>query len=282
MPLVSIRETLKRAQAEGFGVPLFDVFEMHSAVGVVQALEAKRAPGIVAFPSPWVENPLAAANAAAVRQLAADASVPVSLMLDHGASFEACIKALELGFTDIMYDGSSLPVEQNIANSKLIVRAAHALGVPVEAEVGHVGMGSDYESVESARGSFTDPAVAKRFVEETGVDYLAVAFGSAHGLYKGTPSLALDLLAEIRGQVDVPLVMHGGTGLSTEQFQGAIAHGIAKINIGTDLVMTATERLIAAGKGERAVFFGMTAAITAAYRERCEVYLDIFGTTGKA
>lgn len=282
MPLVSIQASLQRAQAEGYGIPLFDVFEFHSIVGAIQALESKRAPGIVALPGRWVEGPHAKVHAATVRALAEAATVPISLMLDHGGSVEACVKALALGFTDVMYDGSSLPVEQNIANTKMVVRTAHAVGVPVEAEIGHVGMGADYESVESARASFTDPATAKRFVEETGVDYLAVAFGSAHGLYKGEPQLDLDLLACIRQQVDVPLVMHGGTGLSEKQFRDAIATGIVKVNIGTDLMLTAARRMGEVANGAKPSYFAYTTAISKAYQERCAYYLDVFGASGKA
>ena len=203
-------------------------------------------------------------------------------MLDHGRSVETYLKALALGFTDVMYDGSSLPVDENTANTLRVVRAAHEAGVPVEAEIGHVGSGVDYETIESARAGFTDPATARRFVEQTGVDYLAVAFGSAHGLYKGDPQLDLALLADIRGQVDVPLVMHGGTGLSEEQFRGAIAAGVAKINIGTDLMLAAGSRMVEVAKGDNPSCFGFTAAITRAYRERCAYYIDVFGAAGKA
>ncbi len=282
MPLVSIQESLERAQAEGWGIPLFDVFEFHSIAGTIRALEEKRAPGIVALPSRWVEGPYAAVHAATVRMLAEAASVPISLMLDHGRDLEACIRALALGFTDVMYDGSSLPVEENIANTKLVVRAARAVGVPVEAEVGHVGMGSDYDSVDAARASFTDPATAERFIEETGVDYLAVAIGSAHGVYKGEPQLDLDLLADIRKRVDIPLVMHGGTGLSEKQFRDAIATGIVKVNIGTDLMLTAGSRMGEVAKGAKPSYFGYTSAISKAYQERCAYYVDVFGASGKA
>lgn len=282
MPLVSIQASLHRAQAEGYAIPLFDVFEFHSIVGTIAALEKKRAPSIVALPSRWVEGPHAAAHVAAVRLLAEEAPVPIALMLDHGSSFEACMRALSLGFTDIMYDGSRLPVEENIATTKAVVRAAHALGVPVEAEVGHVGLGADYESLDSARDSLTDPATAQRFVEETGVDYLAVAIGSAHGLYKGEPQLDLELLAAIRQRVDIPLVMHGGTGLSEQQFRDAIATGIVKVNIGTDLMLTASRRMGEVAQSPKPSFFAYTAAISKAYQERCAYYLDVFGASGKA
>ena len=135
------------------------------------------------------------------------------------------------------------PLEENIANTRRVVAAAHAAGVGVEAELGHVGMGDQYDS-EGRRGiGFTDPANVERFVEQTGVDFLAIAFGTAHGFYNGEPHLDLDLLSEIRRRVDVPLVMHGGTGLSDEQFRAAIAAGINKINFATSIMNSAADNM---------------------------------------
>lgn len=282
MPLVSMVSLLKQAQEGIFGVPCFDTFDMLSAQGIFAALEEKRAPGIVAIYSGVLDQPHARVFAGLLRAMAEEATVPVSICLDHGASFEHCVKALSLGFTDVMYDGSKLPLEDNIATTRMVVRAAHAAGAGTEAEVGLVGRGSDYQDFGAQRKGFTDPAAAKRFVEETGVDCLAVAIGTAHGLYDGEPDLALDLLAEIREQVDVPLVLHGGSGLADEQFRAAIACGICKINVFTSLVVEATSRLAAAAKEEDVSYFALTAQIREAFHEQCAHHLDVFGATGKA
>jgi fructose-bisphosphate aldolase class II len=162
------------------------------------------------------------------------------------------------------------------------VRAAHAVGACAEAELGHVGGGHEYDVYGAQGKGFTDPAVVERFVGETGVDSLAVAIGTAHGVYKGEPRLNLELLDEIRRRVDIPLVLHGGSGLSDEQFRSAVAHGISKINIFTDLSLAAGARMIEAAKGEKASYFSISEAAKRAFQERCAFFLDLFGATGKA
>lgn len=282
MALVSILDELKRAQAGHYGIPCFDLFDMTATEGTFLAIEEQRAPTIIAIYSGMIDSPGADMFAASIRTMAGHTSVPVSLILDHGASFEQCIKALRYGFSDVMYDGSSLPVEENIATTAMVVRAAHAVGASVEAELGHVGQGSDYEGFGAQRLGFTDPALVERFVAETGVDFLAIAIGTAHGVYKGTPCLDLDLLAEIRRRVDIPLVMHGGSGLSDEQFRSAIATGISKINVATELMMTAGAKMVEAAKADGASYFGILDAARQAYRERTAYYMNLFGTSGKA
>jgi fructose-bisphosphate aldolase class II len=282
MPLTPIRTELKKAQAKGYAIPLYDVFEMQGTEGLFAALEEKRAPTIIALYSQFIDHPNAEAFAAYIRTKAEQSPVPVSLMLDHGASFEQCIKALSYGFTDVMYDGSKLSLEENIATTRLVVRAAHAVGAGVEAELGHVGQGESYAEFGSRREGFTDPEVVEHFVEETGVDFLAVAFGSAHGMYKGEPNLDLDLLREIRRRVDIPLVLHGGSGLSDQQFRDAIAAGISKINVATILGLTATQMMKEVAATEEGSLFTMMQAAREAYRERGAHCYDVFGTSGKA
>lgn len=282
MPLVSILDELKRAQSGRYGIPCFDVFDMVATEGTFLAIEEQRAPTIIAIYAGFIDRPGADVFANAIRTMAGYATVPVSLILDHGGSFEHCIKALAYGFSDVMYDGSRLPVEENIATTTMVVRAAHTVGASVEAELGHVGRGSDYEEFGGQRQGFTDPTLVERFAAETGVDALAVAIGTAHGVYKGTPCLDLDLLAEIRRRVDIPLVMHGGSGLSEEQFQSAIAAGISKVNVATDLMLTAGARMAETAKADGASYFGILDAARQAYRERTAYYMNLFGTTGKA
>lgn len=282
MPLVSFLSEMKKAQAGGYAVPCFDTFEMHGTQGIFEALEAERAPAFVGLWTGLFARPNPQAFTAYVKALAEAATVPVSIILDHGASFEHCIMALNAGFTDVMYDGSKLTLEENIAQTKLVVRAAHAVGAAVEAELGHVGSGPGYQEFGAQRKGFTDPATVEYFVEETGVDMLAVAVGTAHGHYDGDPVLALDLLADIRSRVDIPLVLHGGSGLSDDQFRAAATGGIQKINIFTNLAVNSHKRMVAHASEEKASFHTMTAQIREAFRDECARLLHVFGAAGKA
>jgi fructose-bisphosphate aldolase class II len=154
--------------------------------------------------------------------------------------------------------------------------------VGVEAELGHVGSGAEYQGFGAQRKGFTDPDSVEQFVEETGVDFLAIAVGTAHGLYDSEPQLDLDLLREIRSRVDIPLVLHGGSGLSEDQFRSAIAAGISKINIATDLFVTATRRLVEASKSEDVTYLALGDTSAAAFQHRCGFFLDLFGASGRA
>lgn len=282
MPLVSMVSELKKAQAGKYAVPLFNTFETKGFEGTLEALEESRAPGIMGIAAPLLERPEIKAFMGYIRNRAEDSSVPVSIILDHGASFEQCIKILDLGATDVMFDGGQLPLEENIEITKRVVGAAHPLGAGVEAELGWVGSGADYADPGKVRQGFTEPKEAAVFVEETGIDALAVAIGSAHGVYKGEPQLALDLLAETRTEVEVPLILHGGSGLSDEQFRSAIKGGIAKVNIFTDLGIAAKERMISAANSENASYFSIGSAATKAFATRCKHFIDVFGAAGKA
>lgn len=282
MPLVSILSELKKAQAGGYALPCFDTFEMHGTLGIFDALETQRAPAMIGLYTGMFNRPNPRALTDYVRALAESATVPVSIILDHGASFEHCIMALNLGFTDVMYDGSKLPLEENIANTKMVVRAAHAVGAAVEAELGHVGTGRDYRDFGAQGKGFTDPDAVEHFVSETGVDMLAIAVGTAHGLYEGEPQLALDLLGRIRERVDIPLVLHGGSGLSDEQFRAAVKGGIQKINIFTNLAVASRDRMLEHARASEVSFHSMTAQIREAFRDECGRLLDVFGATGAA
>ena len=193
------------------------------------------------------------------------------------------MQAIHLGCSDVMFDGSKLPVEENIAITKAVVQAAHAVGVSVEAELGHVGQGNEYQAFGVQRKGFTDPAMVERFVAETGVDSLAIAIGTAHGKFQGEPNIDLALLAEIRERTQAPLVLHGGSGLKEEQFRAAVAGGVCKINIFTDLASTAVSYMADALKATPDMHLNsVTAKITEAFQVRCEYHLDLFSTTGHA
>jgi len=282
MPLVSIRDEISKARAGGYCLPMFLTFDLAAAEGMFQALAEKRSPAMVGVYSAWLDKPSGPALAAVVRTMAAESPVPVSLMLDHGSSVENCRKAISLGFTDVMYDGSKLPFEENVANARLVADEAHAAGAGAEAELGHVGSGSEYDTFGGRRQGFTEPEAAERFCSETHIDILAVAIGNAHGVYKGDPCLDLDLLAEISGRVPTALSLHGGTGLSDDQFRASAARGIAKVNIFTDLSLAAGEKIAELAAGGKTGYFDVLGGIREAFRARCCRYIDVFGSGGKA
>ena len=282
MPLVSIRDEIRKAQAGGYALPCFLTFDQTSAEGVFAALAERNCPAMVGMYNSVLDDPNAEAFAAYLSAMGRLSPVSISLMLDHGASPDRCRKALALGLSDVMYDGSNLPLEENIANARRAAEAAHAAGACLEAEVGHVGVGEDYPTFGGQGKGFTDPAIAERFYEETRCDILAVAIGNAHGVYRGEPRLDLALLAEIRRRVPVPLSLHGGTGLSVEQFRSAIAAGISKVNVFTDLAMTAAEEVGKTFKPGQSSYFDLMKTIRESFRRRCLHYIDAFRPAGDA
>lgn len=282
MALKSFTGELLKAQANGYAIPLYNVFELQGIDGIFSAAEACHAPTIIAIYSNQLHLPLSRALVEYIKMRAVESTGVFTLMLDHGPNVETCLLALQMGFTDVMFDGSSLPFEENVAKTRQIVEAAHARGVGVEAELGHVGLGEDYDTISSQRYGFTDPDEAVRFVEATGIDSLAIAFGNAHGNYKGEPHLDIELLKEIRGRVSIPLVLHGGSGISTEQFHQAIDVGIAKINYVTQILNVAAAKMKTAANSEKANVFTITDGIRQAYIEVCTQMYGVFRTTGRA
>ncbi len=236
--LTSLHEILREAERGRYAVGAFNCLSVENVMGAVRAAETLRSPIIlqlaeVQFPEAPMEL-----MAPVFLEAARRASVPVCVHLDHGQSVETCIRAIRLGFTSVMFDGAALPYEENAASSGLVCRMARAAGVDTEAELGKVGLtGIDTADV------FTDPDEAVRFVEETGVDALAVAIGNLHGQYVHTPRLNIERLIEIHGRVGLPLVLHGGSGTSEEDFKACLHNGICKINVATALHRNVARRL---------------------------------------
>lgn len=282
MPLTSILGEMIKAQENSYAIPCFDIVEPLGTQGVISAIEKKHSPCVIGIWSGMLDRPDARALVNHTIAMAENSAVPVSLILDHGQSFEHCIKAISMGFPDVMFDGSRLSLEENITHTKMVVRAGHAVGVKVEAELGQVGSGHNYQSFGAKRQGFTDPETVAKFVEETGVDMLAVAIGSAHGIYEGEAQIDLELLADIRNRTDIPLVLHGGSGLSDEQFRSTVAGGICKINIFTNLAIEATKRLLEDAKSEKASYFSLTNKIREAFEYECERLIDVFGSADRA
>ena len=275
--LVTLNEVLKKAQNEKYAVGLFNTIDMEMANGVIAAAEAMRSPVIIG--SAEILLPFGGLEELAwlLRPMAERASVPVVLHFDHGLKEETVYRAIDLGFSSVMYDCSDKSFEENITALREMTKYAHSKGVSIEAEIGHVGnAGCDGEA-----DALTDPKQAKYFVDQTGVDALAVAIGTAHGAYKKKPKLDFERLSEIRKIVDVPLVLHGGSGLTDEDFKKTIECGIAKVNIFTDINQAqakAAHDNYKPGMGQTDLVPFMRAAV----QEATENKMKIFGSVNKA
>ena len=233
MPLVTTKQLLMDAQKGGYAVGAFNVENMEMVMAVVKAAEKMNAPAILQTTPSTIKYAGIDMYYANVKAAARRAKVPVALHLDHGSSFALAMQALRVGYTSIMIDGSKEAFEDNIALSRRVVDACGASDIPVEAELGKVGGKED--DLECNDPGYTDPEDAVRFVEETGIDSLAVAIGTAHGVYKGEPKLDLERLSEIRAKVSIPLVLHGASGVPDETVREFIRRGICKVNFATEL-----------------------------------------------
>ena len=233
--LVNLKEILEIAEREKTAIGMFNATGFDSLQAVIAAAEELNQPVIIAHAEVHnVYNDISMVGPAMVA-VAKNAKVPVCVHLDHGTSLEMIYKALRLGFTSVMIDASALPYEENLAVTKQVTEIAHAMGVSVEAELGRLvtgeaGSKEEHSADMKAEDFYTDPAEAKAFCEETGVDALAIAFGTAHGFYTAQPKLDFDVVKNVAAATGLPLVMHGGSGVSEEGFKTAIANGIRKIN----------------------------------------------------
>ncbi|KLU39588.1 MAG: tagatose-bisphosphate aldolase [Peptococcaceae bacterium 1109] len=239
MALVTAKELLT-PKPQGRAVGAFNVHNMEDVQAVIFAAEEMGTPVIVMASESALKYAGVAFIARLVQTAAEQVSIPIALQLDHGQDLDLLKACIDHGFTSVMIDGSRLPFEENVAVTREVVELAHAHGVSVEAELGRVGGKEDDISVAAHEAFLTDPDQAVEFVERTGIDVLAPAIGTAHGLYKGIPKLDFPRLKEIASKVDVPLVLHGGSDLSVEVLHETIRSGISKINIGTDLKYATT------------------------------------------
>ena len=237
--LVTTKEMLLKAQKGNYAVGAFNVENMEMVMAVIAAAEELNAPVIMQTTPSTVKYAGLDYYLANVATAAKNAKVPVAMHLDHGSSFSLAMQALRQGYTSIMIDGSHSVFEENIAITKSVVDACKPSNIPVEAELGKVGGKED--DLDGGDGGYTDPKEALEFVQKTGVNSLAVAIGTAHGVYKGEPKLDLDRLVEIRKVVDVPLVLHGASGLSEEAVKESIKRGICKVNFATELRIAYTD-----------------------------------------
>lgn len=281
MSLVTMSEVLKESIEKKYAVGAFDTMDRVFTEAILDAAEQKGVPVILMVMPMSVEGPEAERFMSYVVKRCRESSVPVALHLDHSPTYEHCVKAIHLGCTSVMFDGSSLPYEENVAITKKVIDVAHACGVTVEAEIGHVAghEGNMLDGNVADESAFTTVEEAKRFYEDTGVDCLAVAIGTVHGVYKGTPHLDLERLQEIRDALPIPIVIHGGSGLVEKDYKGMVAHGANKINFFTamSLEAAAAVRKLLAEK-EKLGLQDITIVGQKAAQEVVAKHIEIFGT----
>lgn len=281
MSLVNLAELLKPANEQKYAVGAFDVFSIEMASAVIRAAEETKSPVILAYVEAFDTLVSMESYVAFLRRLAEDASVPVCIHLDHATNLEIIQRAVRCGFSSVMIDASDKSFEENIAATAKVVGICKPLGISVESELGHVSGNEGMYADDT--GVYTEVESAKEFVDRTGVDALAVAIGTIHGVYKSTPVLSFDRCAQIKSATNnLPLVIHGGSGLSDEDFRKVIAAGINKVNIFTDLTIAAMEYLTSDEITNKTHYFSASMQVTEVIKQATIAKLQRFGCIGKA
>lgn len=284
--LVNMNEVLRPAKANKYAVGLFNAVNLELARGILNAAESSRSPVIMGTAEILLPYGPLDEVSYYLLPMAKKASVPVVVHLDHGLTYDTCIKALELGFSSIMYDCSTDSYDDNVRKVKEMADIAHSYGATIEGELGHVGdnegsaEGSNH--IEDPSKYFTDPKLAKDFVEKTGVDALAIAVGNAHGAYKLPPKLDFERIRTIAQTVDVPLVLHGGSGLTDNDFRQAIKEGISKVNIFTDINVAAVEAEFKKFSSMDKGIIDLIPAAVEAVKQESLKKMQLFSSDGKA
>lgn len=277
--LVNLNDVLPKAQKENYAVGLFNTTDTDMLEAVISAAEEMRAPVIIGTAEVLLPNGELKLIAPSIIAAAKRATVPVVVHYDHGLTFDRCIEALQLGFSSIMFDGSAHDEAENLKQTAEMVKIAHSMGVSVEGEIGHVGQAATGDGNDS--DMYTTPEEAVNFVKATGVDALAIAIGTAHGAYKTKPKLDISRLSEIRAALDTPLVLHGGSGLSDDDFRNTIKNGIAKVNIFTDLC-NAGEKAMREGLDEGKAYLAIRNMKVEEIKNAVKRKIELFGCAGKA
>lgn len=281
--LVTGKEILDKAHRGGYAVGAFNINNMEILQSVIAAAEEKRSPVILQTSEGAIKYAGIDYLAAMVHLAAEKASIPVALHLDHGTTYSTIMKCIKYGWTSVMFDGSHLPLDENIAKTNEIIKVAHACDISVEAELGRLGGIEDNISVDEKDARLTSPDEAVKFVNETGIDYLAIAIGTAHGKYKGEPKLDFDRLQTIKKLVNIPIVLHGASGVPEESIIKATKLGVNKINIDTDIRVAFTDGVKSVVTTSdvfdpRKVLAPAKAGMT----EVVKAKIDMFGCAGKA
>ena len=277
--LVTLNDVLPKAQKEKYAVGLFNTTDTDMLEGVIAAAEEMRAPVVIGTAEVLLPHGELKLIAPSIIAAAKRATVPVVVHYDHGLTFDRCIEALKLGFSSIMFDGSAHDEAENLKQTAEMVKIAHSMGVSVEGEIGHVGQAATDDGKDT--DMYTTPAEAVNFVNATGVDALAIAIGTAHGAYKTKPKLDIDRLSEIRAALDTPLVLHGGSGLSDDDFRNTIKNCIAKLNIFTD-ICNAGEKAMRNGLEEGKAYLDIRNMKVEEIKNAVKRKIELFGCAGKA
>lgn len=280
--LVNMYEILEKAKEGKYGVGFFNAVNVEMGRAVIETAEELNAPVIVGTAQVLLPAMELERVAEYLIPMAKKAKVPVCVHYDHGLTFEKCMEALQLGFTSIMYDCSTDSYEENVEKVAEMVKICHAMNITVEGELGHVGDNEGSGKLENPSDYFTDPEMARDFVQRTGVDALAVAVGNSHGDYKFPPKLDFDRIAAIREATGLPLVLHGGSGLSDDDFRKAVELGVCKVNIFTDIDKAGkagVEEGLAAGAK---TMMGLIPYEIAAMKKVVAEKIALFGSVGKA
>ncbi|WP_027623928.1 class II fructose-bisphosphate aldolase [Clostridium lundense] len=281
MAIVNMKELLINAQQENYCIGAFSIANMEMIMGALKAAEETRSPIILQIAEVRLKYSPLSLIAPMMIEGARHAEVPVAVHLDHGESLDTIEEALTLGFTSVMYDGSHLPIEENIKNTKKVIAMAKKYGAAVEGEIGIIGKKEDGSG--DGESLITRVEDAKKFYDETGVDALAIAIGNAHGVYTSAPNLNFTRLKEISTSIKVPLVLHGGSGITEEGFKESIEYGIKKINVATATFNSVVKSVDKLFKSSNTVdyFTYHNNVIEAAY-ENIKKHIKIFGSYNKA
>ena len=280
--LVNMNDVLLPAKKGHYGIGFFNAVNVEMARAIIETAEELRAPVMVGTAEVLLPAMSLERVAEYLIPMAQKAAVPVCVHYDHGLTFDKCMEALKLGFTSVMYDCSTEDYESNTAKLAEMVRICHGRGVTVEGELGHVGDNEGTGKLENPSDYYTDPEIAADFVKRTGIDSLAVAVGNAHGDYKFPPKLDFERIETISGRTGLPLVLHGGSGLSDSDFRTAVQKGVCKVNIFTDIDKAGKagiEKGLAAGASSMTVLIPYE--IEAMKRVVCNK-LELFGSVGRA
>ncbi|MAT65498.1 MAG: fructose-bisphosphate aldolase [Gammaproteobacteria bacterium] len=284
MALVNMKDMLEHAHRNGYAVGAFDLVSLDFLQGILDGAERCEAPVILSLAESHFEYFDFEIIMPAVEAAARRANVPVAIHLDHGASLESAIAGIRLGCNGVMVDASTQPFEENVGYTRRIVDMAHGCGVPVEGELGYVA-GVEGEDAERHPGEviYTSVEEASEYVERTGVDFLAVSIGTVHGRMRGEPQLDIERLGRINQALGIPLVIHGGTGLSDAQFTALIENGVTKINYYTALSDAAARRIRANAEADKECgYTGLVKGVAAAIQEEVERCIRLWGSAGRA
>ena len=279
--LVNMNDILLPAKKGHYGVGFFNAVNVEMARAIIETAEELGSPVMVGTAEILLPAMPMERVAEYLIPMAQKASVPVCVHYDHGLTFDACMKALKLGFTSIMYDCSTAPYEENVSRVAEMVAICHGMGVTVEGELGHVGDNEGSGKLENPSDYYTDPAVAVDFVRRTGVDALAVAVGNAHGDYKFPPKLDFNRIETISADTDLPLVLHGGSGLSDDDFRQAVNKGVCKVNIFTDIDKAGKAGIEAGLAAGEKTMMGLIPYEIDAMKKVVQNKLTLFGSVGK-